>query len=171
MAAAHETRIQSAVNMFEEANARMVALLESLSDEAARHVPGEGRWSPAQVGCHVAVTNQLFAGILTGAVPMARTAPSGFTENPEVFSAIPPRVTTLPPLEPPAGAVRAEALERLRAAERALVAAMKTLPPDRAATQVMDLPFGTISMYQAAEFTGAHVSRHLAQIHRSVAQA
>ena len=171
MPAPHETRIQSAVNMFEEANARMVALLESLSDEAARHTPGEGRWTPAQVGYHVAVTNELFAGILTGAVPMARTAPAGFSENTDVFSTIPAQIKTLPPLEPPAAAARAEAIERLRAAEQALVTAMKTLPVDRAATQVMDLPFGTITMYQAAEFTGAHVSRHLAQIHRTVAQA
>jgi hypothetical protein len=170
MAAAHDTRIQSAVNVFEEANARMVALLESLSDEAARLSPDEGSWSPAQVGYHVAVTNELFAGILTGAVPMARTAPSGFTENPDIFGALPSRAKTLPPLEPPPAAARAEAIDRLRAAERALVSAMKALPADRASTQVMDLPFGTISMYQATEFAGAHVKRHVDQIHRCTAQ-
>ena len=170
MPAAHETRIQSAVNVFEEANARMVALLESLSDEAARHTPGDGAWSPAQVGCHVAITNELFAGILTGKVPMARTAPAGFTENPDVFTSLPKKVQTLPPLEPPSGAARAEAIERLRTAQRALVSAMESLSADRAGTQVMDLPFGTISMDQAAEFTGAHVSRHLDQIHRCAAQ-
>jgi hypothetical protein len=43
---------------------------------------------------------------------------------------------------------------------------MKGLPPARAAAEVMDLPFGTITMYQAAEFTGAHVTRHIEQIRR-----
>jgi len=33
MAVPHDTRIQSAVNAFEEANARMVQLLEALSDD------------------------------------------------------------------------------------------------------------------------------------------
>jgi hypothetical protein len=169
MAAAHDTRIQSAVNMFEEANTRMVALLEALSDETARQPAAEGSWSPAQVGYHVAATSELMAGILTGAVPIARPAPSGFTENPDVFSTIPTKVQTLPPLEPPSAAARAEAIERLRATHGIVVGAMKALPPDRAASQVMDLPFGTITLYQAAEFTGAHVARHIDQIRRCTA--
>lgn len=171
MAVSHENRIHSAVNTFEEANARMVQLLEALSDEAARRAPAEGSWSPAQVALHVATTNDLFTGILSGTVPLAKPAPTGFTENPEVFTHLPPRVKTLPPLEPAAGAARAEAIARLTAAQAALVAAIRALPADRAAGQVMDLPFGTISMYQAAEFTGAHVKRHIEQIHRCAAGA
>jgi len=169
MAATHEHRIQSAVNVFEEANARMVRLLEGLSDDAAGRAPLPGAWNPAQVGFHVAVTNELFAGILSGALPLAKPAPTGFMENPSVFASIPEKLKTLPPLEPPAGAARAEAIAKLQAAQAAVVAAMKALPPARAAGQVMDLPFGTVTMYQAAEFTGAHVRRHLDQIHRCTA--
>jgi hypothetical protein len=171
MAAAHETRIQSAVNKFEEANARMVALLEALSDELARQAPAAGSWSPAQIGFHVAITTELFAGVLSGAVPMSKEAPSGFSENPEIFAGLPSRIKTLAPLEPPSAAARAEAIEKLRSSERALITAIKSLPPERAASQVMDLPFGTINMYQAAEFTGAHAARHLDQIRRCTADA
>ena len=67
------------------------------------------------MGYHVAITNELFAGILTGAVPMAKTAPSGFTENPDLFASAAARgPTTLPPLEPPSVAARAEALSNAR---------------------------------------------------------
>jgi hypothetical protein len=171
VAVSHENRIHSAVNTFEEANARMVRLLEALSDEAASRAPAEGGWNPAQVGYHVATTNQLFAGILSGAVPLAKPAPSGFAENTQVFVSVPARIKTLPPLEPPASADRAEAIARLQAAQSALVTAIKALPANRATGEVMDLPFGTVTMYQAAEFTGAHVQRHIEQIHRCAAGA
>lgn len=167
----HEKRIQNAISRFEEANARMVRLLEALSDEAARRAPGDGKWNAAQVGYHVAVTNELFAGILSGTVPLAKPAPAGFEENSGVFQGIPEKIQTVPPLEPPTSAARAEAIAKLRAAQAALVAAMKALPPDRAEAQVMQLPFGTINMYQAAEFTGAHVDRHLQQMQRAGAVA
>ena len=167
MAVPHETRIRSAVNAFEDANARMVQLLEGLSDDAARRAPADGKWTPAQVGVHVAITNELFAGILAGKVPLTRPAPQGFSENPDVFSTVPAKIETLPPLEPPSAAAREDAIKRLRSAQNALVAAMQQLPPTRATAEVMDLPFGTITMYQAAEFAGAHVQRHIDQIRRS----
>jgi len=149
----------------------MVALLEALSDGLARQAPAEGSWSPAQVAFHVAVTNELFAGVLSGAVPLSKPAPSGFSENSDIFSGLPSKVKTLPPLEPPSAATRAEAIDKLRSSERALITAIKSLAPERAASQVMDLPFGTINMYQAAEFTGAHAARHLDQIRRCTADA
>ena len=166
MAVPHDTRIQSAVNAFEEANARMVQLLEGLSDDAARRAPGDGGWNAAQVGHHVAVTNELFAGVLAGVVPLTKPAPAGFVENPNIFSAVPVRVETLPPLQPPSEAARAGAIARLRSSQTSLVSAMKALPRARAAAEIMELPFGTITMYQAAEFTGAHVARHIEQIRR-----
>lgn len=171
MPVTHENRIQNAINVFEEANGRMVRLLEGLSDDAARRAPGDGKWNAAQVGYHVAVTNELFAGILSGGVPLTKPAPDGFVENPAVFQSIPESLQTLPPLEPPAAAARDEAIAKLRSAQAALVAAMKALPPARATSEILQLPFGTINMYQAAEFTGAHVHRHLDQINRCTAGA
>ena len=166
----HDDRIRSAVSSFEESTHRMVALLEALNDEAARRTPPDGGWSPAQVGLHVAITNELFAGVLAGAVPMAQPAPAGFAENPDVFSAVPPRLKTPQPLEPPAiGITRDIALDRLRAAHRVTIGAMRGLDAQRASGHVMRLPFGAISLYQAAEFLGPHTERHIAQIHRCTA--
>lgn len=169
MANSHETRIHNAVNAFEEANASMVRLLEALNDEAARRAPSDGGWNAAQVAYHVAITNELFAGILTGSVPMAKPVPAGFAENPNVFSNVPSKVDTFPALQPPAVVSRDEALSKLKSAQAQMVGAMKALSPDSASGRVMELPFGAITMYQAAEFAGAHIGRHIAQIHRCTA--
>jgi hypothetical protein len=45
----------------------------------------------------------------------------------------------------------------------------RALSPESASGRVMQLSFGAITMYQAAEFAGAHIGRHLAQIHRCTA--
>ena len=166
MANSHEARIHNAVNAFEEANASMVRLLEALNDEAARRAPSDGGWNPAQVGYHVAITNELFVGILSGAVPMAKPAPAGFVENPNVFAGIPSKVNTFPTLEPPAVVSRDEALSKLKSAEAQIVGAMNALSAESASGRVMEFPFGSITMYQAAEFAGAHITRHIAQIQR-----
>jgi hypothetical protein len=171
MANPHEKRIHNAVNAFEEANASMVRLLEALNDEAAKRAPSGGGWNAAQVGYHVAISNELFAGILAGAVPMAKPAPPGFNENPNVFSNVPSKVSTFPALEPPAAVSRDEALSKLRSAQAQIVGAIKALSPDSASGRVMELPFGAITMYQAAEFAGAHIHRHIAQIQRCTASS
>lgn len=172
MAVTHEDRIRKAVNAFEEANAHLVRMLEGLNEEAARRKPTDGGWSPAQVGYHVAVTNELFAGVLSGAVRMAQPAPAGFAEDPNVFAAVPEKLKTLPPLEPPeTGVTRADAIAKLRAAQPSLVAAIASMSAGRAGGQVMQLPFGSITLYQAAEFLGAHTARHAGQIRRCTAGA
>lgn len=166
----HDDRIRNAVSSFEESTNRMVTLLEGLNDEAARRSGPDGGWSPAQVGLHVAITNELFAGVLSGSVPMAQPAPAGFAENPGVFSGVPPRLKTPQPLEPPSiGVTRDIALDRLRAAHRATIGAMRSLDAQRASGHVMQLPFGAITLYQAAEFLAPHTERHIAQIHRCTA--
>lgn len=172
MAKTHESRINSAINGLQAATGSIVQLLESLTDEAARTAPEGGGWSPAQVGLHVAMTNELFAGIISGAVPMSKPAPAGFAEDADVFSKAPSKIKTPDPLEPPAaGVTRGDAIARLRAAQTTTDAALKTLSPDRASGRVIELPLGVISLYQAAEFLGPHTSRHIAQIQRCLAGA
>jgi hypothetical protein len=168
--AAHKDRIRNAVNTFEAATDRIVKVLEGLSDDAARRAPGDGGWTPAQVGAHVAIANETFAGILSGAIPMAQPAPSGFVEDAGVFAAIPPRAKTMPPLDTATQQVsRTDAINRLRAARTATIGAMQGLDAGRAAGNTVTLPFGTISLYQAAELLGPHTDRHIAQIHRCAA--
>lgn len=169
MSAQHEDRIRNAVSSFEDANSRLVRMLEGLSDEAAHKAPSDGGWSAAQVGCHVAMTNELFAGVLTGAVPLAQPAPAGFAENPNVFSTVPSKVETAPPLQPPAGSTRQDAVEKLRSAQTAIVGAIKSLTHERGTSHIMQLPFGPITLSQAAEFMGPHTTRHIAQVERVTA--
>ena len=172
MAASHESRISKAINSLQESTASIVTLLEGLSDDAARTVPEGGGWSPAQVGLHVAMTNELFAGILTGAVPMSKPAPAGFAEDPDVFSKAPSKIKTPDPLEPPSsGVTRTDAIARLRSAQTSAVSALKKVAPDRASGNVVQLPMGVITLYQAAEYLGPHTTRHIAQIQRCLAGA
>lgn len=171
MSAAHSTRIQTFATAFKTAADAFVSSLEGLSEDAAMTGPKEGGWTPAQIGMHLALANELFAGILTGAVPMAQAVPAGFTEDPQVFSRIPNKITTFPSLVPPDGVQRGEALDRLRRANDQVVAAIQSLPADRAASQCVPLPFGAISLYQFADFTGGHIVRHAAQLQRALANA
>ncbi|HYT67975.1 MAG TPA: DinB family protein [Vicinamibacterales bacterium] len=92
MPRSHDDRIRNAINGFEAATARIVRLLEGLNEEAAKRAAEDGGWTPAQVGVHVAMTNELFAGVFSGAVPMAQPAPAGFAENPNVFSSVPSKM-------------------------------------------------------------------------------
>jgi hypothetical protein len=172
MSTPHESRISNAINSLQAATANIVQVLEALTDEAALTPPEGGGWSPAQVGLHVAMTNDLFAGIITGAVPMSKPAPVGFTEDAEVFSKAPSKIKTPDPLEPPAaGVTRADAIARLHSAQMATEGALKTLSPDRASGQIIELPLGVITLYQAAEYLGPHTTRHIAQIQRCLAGA
>ncbi|HEV3484858.1 MAG TPA: DinB family protein [Vicinamibacterales bacterium] len=171
MSAAHSTRIQTSATAFKTAAESFVSALERLSDESATTQPKDGGWTPAQIGMHLALSNELFAGILTGAVPMAQPAAADFSEDAQVFSRVPNKITTFPTLVPPAGVQRAEAIERLRRANQQVLSAIQSLPEDRAVGHCVQLPFGTISLYQFADFTGAHMVRHTAQLQRALASA
>ena len=166
----HDDRIRNAVSTLEQSTARIVGLLEALNDDAAQRAPQGGGWSPAQVGLHVAMTNELFAGVLAGDVPMAQPAPSGFAEDVNAFAALPAKLKTPGPLEPPSiGVSRAAALDRLRAAQSTATGAIRRLDPQHSTSHVVKLSFGAITLMQAAEFLGPHTERHIAQIQRCTA--
>jgi len=169
MAQSHQNRIHATVSAFQSASEGMIAALEGLNDAAATHAPAGGGWHAAQIGYHVAVTNDFLAGILTGATAGARQAPHGFEENPNVFSGLPSKIETFPSLVPPPGVTRAQALERLRESTGLAVRAIEGLTAERAAGEVVDFSFGVISLYQLAEFLGGHVVRHQAQLQRVTA--
>jgi uncharacterized damage-inducible protein DinB len=148
---------------------QFITTLERLSDAAATKAPAEGGWNPAQIGWHVAVTNEMLAGALTGAVPMAKPIPPEFTEDPAFFSRIPAKVQTFPQLEPPADATLNAALDKLRASIHPVVNALETMTEERAKGHFVQFPMGGMSMYQFADFTVGHVSRHQTQLDRTVA--
>jgi uncharacterized damage-inducible protein DinB len=169
MAQSHQNRIHATVSAFQSASEGMITALERLNDSAAIETPAGGGWNAAQIGYHVATTNEYLTGILTGAIPRARPAPDGFQENAKAFSGLPSKVETFESLEPPAEATRAEALEKLRESTAQAVKAIEGLDAERALGRVVDFPFGVISLYQLAEFLGGHVMRHQAQLQRAAA--
>lgn len=162
----HAGRIRAAAAAFRAANHTLIADLDHLDEATATRQPAAGGWSPAQIGWHVAETSRLLAGMLTGEVPGPRAAP-GFVEDTHIFSRVPSRVESrIPEIQPPAGTTRQEAITKLRATEAPTVLAIESLTPERAGGYTLQLPFGILSLYQCAEFIGAHVGRHQGQVQR-----
>lgn len=148
----------------------LVGRLRELPPDAAEHRPSADRWSAAQIGFHVATTNEWIAGVLDGSTPMAQPAPAGFTESfsPKALSA---KIKTFPTLEPPAVVSAEVALEKLRASGHHLSQAIASLTAERGAGHCVTLPLGTLSLFELAEFSAAHVVRHVGQIERTIAHA
>jgi hypothetical protein len=146
----------------------LVSTMRELSPEAAEHQPAEDGWSPARIAYHVAITDEWIAGVLLGTVPMAKPAPAGFTEQFDA-KAIPPKVKTFANLEPPRVVSLEAALERLRTSGQLMSKAIASLTPERGANYCATLPFGTLSLFELADFAAAHVKRHVAQVERAVA--
>jgi hypothetical protein len=150
---------------FNAAHTSLVNRLRDLPPGAAEQRPDDDCWSAAQIGCHVALTNEWAAGVLTGSTPMATPAAPGFREsfNP---GAIPSKLKTFPSLEPPHPVSRDAALERLRTSGQHMTKAIAALTNDRGAGYTVALPFGTLSLFELADFTAAHVARHCQQVER-----
>ena len=151
---------------FQTAHNALVGRLRELPPESAERRPASEAWSAAQIGFHVATTNEWIAGLLDGSTPMARPAPDGFTEtfNPE---SMPTKVKTSASLEPPAVVSAEVALDRLRASGHRLSKAIASLSIERGMGNCVTLPFGTLSLFELADFTTAHVLRHISQIERA----
>ena len=60
---------------FQSAHNALVGKLRELPPESAEKRPASEAWSAAQVGFHVATTNEWIAGVLDGSTPMAAPAP------------------------------------------------------------------------------------------------
>ena len=86
MAQSHQNRIHASVSAFQSASEGLIASLERLNDDVATRAPRDGGWNAAQIGYHVATTNEFLSGLLDGSVPSAIPAPTGFVENPGIFN-------------------------------------------------------------------------------------
>ena len=167
MAQSHQNRIHASVSAFQSASEQLIAALERLNDDVATRAPQAGGWNAAQIGYHVATTNEFLSGMLSGAVPTAVPAPAGFAENPGVFNNIPSKIETFPQLQPPPSVTRAEAIEKLRRSTSSTVQAIESLSAERAGGYCVQFPIGQLSMYQVADFIGGHVVRHQKQLERA----
>jgi hypothetical protein len=155
---------------FTAAQNALVSKLRDMPPGAAEEQPDDTCWSAAQIGCHVALTNEWIAGVLTGSTPMATPAPAGFVESFKPAD-VPAKLKTVAPLEPPNPVSRDAALERLRVSGQHVTKAIASLTPERGGGYVVNLPFGTVSLYELADFTAGHVSRHVSQVERAAARA
>jgi uncharacterized tellurite resistance protein B-like protein/uncharacterized damage-inducible protein DinB len=163
-APSHADRIAAAVRSFKEAHEAFIAALEAI-DQPER-VPQGGGWTASQIAWHLADTNLHVAGLLTGRAPGTKLTP-GFAEDPSAFAKIPERVPTpIPDVHPPATVTRADAIARLRASKAPTMQAIESLTEQRGRNVTVDLPFGTINLYQLAEWAGAHATRHRGQLTR-----
>jgi hypothetical protein len=151
---------------FQSAHNALVGKLRELPPESAERRPALEAWSAAQIAFHVATTNEWIAGVLDGTTPMAKPAPEGFAESFDPKS-MPARIKTFPSLEPPSVVSAEVALDRLRASGQHLSKAIASLNADRGRSNCVTLPFGTLSLFELADFTAAHVVRHITQIERT----
>ena len=155
---------------FNAAHQSLVGKLRELPATVAEQSPSSDAWSAAQIGLHVAMTNNWAAGVLLGSAPHARPAPAGFRESFDP-SKVPPCIKTIAQLEPPAAVARDMALARLRASAQQLTKAIASLTPRRGTGYTVTLLDGTLSLFELADFVAGHVARHDAQIDRIVANA
>lgn len=153
---------------FTAAQTNLLSKLREMPPGAAQQAPDADHWSAAQIGCHVALTNEWIARIITGATTMAEPAPAGFQETFAGRNA-PGMVKAFPTLQPPDLVGRDAALERLRISGQHMCKAIASLSPERGSGFVVNLPFGTLSLFELADYTADHVGRHASNV-RAVAR-
>jgi uncharacterized tellurite resistance protein B-like protein len=161
----HADRIAAAGTTFKRAHEAFIADFTAIADP--ERAPQGGGWTAAQIAWHLADTNLHVAALLAGRAPGVNEM-RGFVEDPAAFKKIPERVPTpIPDVQPPANVTRADAVRRLAASEAPTASAIAALTEERARNFTVDFPFGTLNLYQVAEWVGAHVTRHRAQLARS----
>lgn len=167
MRSEHDTRITAAVTSLESATAAFIAYLAQLP-EAVTVATLPGGWTPAGHAAHLALTNSVFVGVITGGGPLTPgPGTSDFSDGRWNLDAPPTDVIAPSILVPPAGIGRSDALANLRQSVDRLSSAIKSIDPALAATCVK-LPWAMVSLYQMAEWGGGHTMRHLTQVSREL---
>lgn len=161
----HRQRVDGLAYAFLGAHDRLIALLQPLPDELAARRGRDGAWTPAQIGCHVALTNVRLAKVLTEGDTV--DAPDDFADDWSRLT-IPARVEAPASLDPPVSTTRAAAIDQLQASRETMVRAIRGLTPERG-VRCMASRFGVMSVYQMGEFVTRHVERHIGQAQRTIA--
>ncbi len=163
----HDERVRAIRGGFARANGQLIADIEAI-DETAAAARREDGWNPAQIGWHVAVTNEFLAGAMSGRIPEMNLAKPPDFEESLATRQLPDKIKTFPRLEPPESASKAEAIRRLRTSGETFQTAVDTITRERAASAAVQMPFGVFSVYEVGEFTAAHVHRHIGQLKQTV---
>ncbi len=166
MTAMHDLRIRAAVRSLEAATTALIGFADALPESlTTERLPGG--WTPAGHVWHVALTNDVFSGVIKGDGPLrAVSGTSDFTDAQWNFN-VPPTVAAPGILIPPADAQRVTAAKRLRESVARLRPLVESLAPDQG-TLCVQLPWNTISLYQMTEWAAGHTLRHLSQVGREL---
>jgi hypothetical protein len=154
---------------FNAAQNSLAARLRDLPARIAEERDDLDSWTAAQIGWHVATTNDWIASVLIGTTALAEPAAPGFKETLHL-QVFPDRLKTSPALEPPAIVGRDSAMEKLRASGQHMSKAIASLTPERGGGYTVTLPFGTMSLFELADYASGHIARHIGQIERTVAR-
>lgn len=163
-------RAAAILTRFSATSQTFASKLRDLPPGLAEYRADRESWTPAQIGCHVAMSNDWIAGVLTGATAAAERMPSRAAG---VFdpAQLPPTDETFPAMVPPTAVSREVALERFRASVQHVSKAIAALTTERGADHAVALEFGTLSLYELADYAATHITRHLAQVDRVVGKA
>ena len=148
---------------------RFLSRVEQTSEADAERVPPDGGWSVAGIAWHVAVTNEQFAALVDGSVPLATAPEADFSETPfsEITALVPDKLEAPEKFHPPEGVTKAEALARARASQVRLALALREMPESRGLWSVHSI-LGQVTVYQVGDWATAHVARHNAQAKRLI---
>ena len=166
MSSMHDARVRAASLSLDAATQAILSFVNAVPESKATEAL-VGGWTPAGHVWHVALTNDVFGGILTGRGPItAAPGISEFTDAEWNFNA-PPRATAPDILLPPPDADRDVAARRLRESVTRLRPLIESLDP-ALATQTVQLPWARVSVYQVVEWATGHTLRHLSQVGREM---
>lgn len=166
MSLMHDARVRGAAVSLEAATDALLSFIDRLP-EAATTEPLVGGWTPAGHVWHVALTNDVFSGVLRDDGPItAAPGTSDFTDAQWSFAAPPPAVAP-GILIPPPDARPAAAAQRLRESVALLRPLIQALDP-ALANQTVQLPWARVSVYQMVEWGAGHTLRHLSQVGREL---
>lgn len=167
MRSAHKDRVNAAMTLLDASTAAFLAFLDGLPETLAVQ-PLPERWTPAGHAAHVALTNNVFVGVLQGGGPIAAVAGTSDFPDERWSMDVPPRGVVAPGiLIPPPDIGRAAAAAQLRESAARLKPAIAALDEERAALCVQ-LPWNIVSVYQMSEWASGHTLRHLAQVNRDL---
>jgi hypothetical protein len=169
-ATAHADRVNRLLESLRGATQQITTTLERASEDAAQHCPKQGQWSATQIGYHVALTNEWFAGAFsrTG-VTLPFLGESDFDDESWNLDAPPVGVQAPGLLEPPARVTRREAVDKIQSSAERLAPFLAQLTSEDGSAMCVTVPWATISLYQLAEWAGGHALRHLRQMRRALA--
>jgi hypothetical protein len=165
----HARRMDAAAAAVGATTEAFLAFLDALPAESAVQALAGG-WTPAGHAAHLAMTNNLFRGILEDSPESNGIQPfkgqSAFPNEAWTMDS-PPRAVTPPILVPPVGISRIKAAMQLADSLMPLQAAMTAAAPGRLSLCVQ-LPWAVVTVSQMCEWASGHTVRHLVQVTREL---